>query len=250
MMLRAALVLAICYGGVQVLSPVVAGGARRAAEAEEMPGKTLLFAGFSWSVKASRDPVGPGPNVFGEDNAWVDAAGILHLKIARQGSQWTCAEVVNEKSLGYGEYTFTVDAPELPPEAVLGLFTWDEATTPYHNREIDIEVSRWGDRKNKNGQFVIQPYTERENIVRFGIPQGPAIHSFLWDARSVFCRSARVARSGAPSKTICEHTFAAGIPPAGGEHVRMNLWLAGARPPSRGKPAEVAIRAFSFRPAR
>jgi len=224
---------------------VAAEQASGGAAAMERSGKTLLFAGFSWSVKTSSGPVGPGPNVFAGENAWVDAAGMLHLKIARQRGQWTCAEVVNEKSLGYGRYTFTVDAPELPPEAVLGLFTWDEATTPYHNREIDIEVSRWRDPKNKNGQFVIQPYTEPANIVRFEIPPGPAIHTFLWKPGRVSCRSAR-----AGSKTIYQHTFTAGIPPAGGEHARINLWLAGAEAPSGGEPAEVVIRAFAFKPAR
>ena len=224
--------------------------AKRAGEAKEAADKILAFAGCPWSVKSSNGPVGPGPNWFGEDSAWVDAAGMLHLKIARQGSLWMCAEVVNEKSLGYGEYTFTVDAPELPPEAVLGLFTWDDGAAEYHHREIDIEVSRWGDLKNKNGQFVIQPYTNAENIVRFEIPRGPAIHSFRWDARRVSCLSTRVAASRGAAKAIYRHTFTAGIPPAGGEHARMNLWLSGGKPPSGGEAVEVMIRAFAFKPAR
>jgi len=37
------------------------------------------------------------------------------------------------------------------------MFTYDP-TDPYvHYRELDIEISKWGDENNLNGQFVVQP---------------------------------------------------------------------------------------------
>ena len=38
-----------------------------------------------------------------------------------------------------------------------GLFTWDYLEAGQNHREIDIEVSQWGDPASKNMQFAIQP---------------------------------------------------------------------------------------------
>ena len=45
-------------------------------------GGGISFAGHSWSVKGSTEPIGPGPNLFSTrgENVWVDAAGQLHLR--------------------------------------------------------------------------------------------------------------------------------------------------------------------------
>jgi hypothetical protein len=139
-----------------------------------------------------------------------------------------------------------VDAPELPPEAVLGLFTWDPSGKEVHYRELDVEISRWGKPENKNAQFVVQPYTRAGNIVRFDVAPGPLQHSFVWEAGRAAFRSAEVDSSGEATKTIHEHTFTSGVPDAAGAHVRVNLWLASR--PARDEAVEVVVRAFRFRP--
>ena len=41
------------------------------------------------------------------------------------------------------------DTSNLEPAAVLALFTWDWAGGDEHNREMDVEISRWGDPASK-----------------------------------------------------------------------------------------------------
>jgi hypothetical protein len=45
---------------------------------------------------------------------------------------------------------------------------------------------------------------------------------------------------------IASHSFTQDIPHAGGEQVRMNLWLDGGVPPSDLQPVEVIIDHFTF----
>lgn len=211
---------------------------------------TIQFAGYEWEIKSSRSSVGPGPNYFGEDNVMVDSQGKLHLRIVKQGERWTCAEVINKKSLGFGTYTFVVeDTSQMSPSAVLGLFTWDNFANQQNYREIDfVEISRWGDPVNKNGQFVIQPYTRPENIVRFEIPSGPTIHSTVWEPERVRCRSMRFRPDGSDKNDLIhEHEFTSGIPAPGREQVRINLWIAGGRP-TDDAATEVVISGFKFVP--
>ena len=50
------------------------------------------------------------------------------------------------RRLGYGTYRFVVrDVGHLEPGAVLTLFTWEGAAADQNHREMDIEISRWGD---------------------------------------------------------------------------------------------------------
>ena len=216
---------------------------------------TLQFSGYQWKVKVSHNRVGPGPNYFadGSKNVWVDARGRLHLRLTQEEGRWHCAKVISLRSFGYGSYRFYVDSTfdDLDPRVVLGLFTWSDLSS-YSHREIDVEISRWGERDNKNGQFVIQPYTRPMNIVRFEVPSGlnASTHSFTWRPDSVVCESLRGSSGDArhPKRVIERHTFTEGIPQAGGENARMNLWLVQGRPPLDGKETEVIISRFEFVP--
>jgi hypothetical protein len=227
----------------------------RGAQAAESFARSLQFSGYEWRVKSSTSRVGPGPNYFSDsrDNVDVDAEGRLRLRITKRDGKWSCAEVVSTRSFGYGTYRFYIDASvdNLDPQVVLGLFTWSDEPAFAH-REIDIEISRWGDANNRNGQFVIQPYSRSENIARFQIPPGLSAHahSFTWNPRSVFCESVRGSSPAAPppDALIQRHTFTAGIPKAGGENARINLWLMAGRRPADDKDVEIIIRRFEFLP--
>src|SRR5437870_9597705 len=58
-------------------------------------------------------------------------------------------------SFGFGTYRFRLDSPvdDIDPNAVVGLFTWSDRPD-FNHREIDIEISRWGEPGNPNAQFV------------------------------------------------------------------------------------------------
>jgi hypothetical protein len=217
--------------------------------------RTIAFSGQDWIVKSSGGPVGPGPNRFsgGENNVFVDQQGRLHLRITHDESRWRCAEVVSVRSFGLGTYRFTIDSgiDDLDPNVVLGLFTWNDAPE-YHHRELDVEISRWGDPTNQNAQFVVQPYTRKANIVRFSIApgRGPTTHSITWRPDRVICQSWAGAGPTRPndSNRLHQHTFTQDIPKPGGENARINLWLIDGKPPSNRKDVEIICSRFAFEP--
>ena len=57
---------------------------------------------------------------------------------------------------------------DLDAAAVLSLYTFDPLGSDQNFRELTIDVSRWGEPGNLNGQFVVQPETVPSNVFRFG----------------------------------------------------------------------------------
>jgi hypothetical protein len=183
---------------------------------------------------------------------WVDAQGRLHMRIAKVGNKWTCSEVISEQSFGYGTYRWYVDSPvnALDTNAVLGLFTWNDAPA-YNHREIDIEFSRWGSANNLNAQYVVQPYDVAGNILRWNEPANvpQSTHSFRWSPSSVdFLSAAGLTAAPTAGQIIQQwsYTSAAGIPVPGGENARINLWLYRGRAPKGS--IELIINRFEFVP--
>jgi hypothetical protein len=213
--------------------------------------RIIQFSGTDWWIKDSQDqPVGPGPVRFSGDNVFVQD-GKLHLRISRRQDEWYAAEVVSLKSFGYGTYVFTVSAgvAELDPRAVLGMFTWSD-NPEFSNRELDIEVSRWGSSDNANTQCVVQPWDRPPgSIKRFQTPNDldRVEYRFTWQPGKMTCHvSAR-------SDTVAEsfnfsHQFTAGVPVPGDEKVRINLWLFEGHPPAGDAPVEVIVDQFRFVP--
>jgi hypothetical protein len=220
----------------------------------QSPLRLISFSGYNWVVKSSSGRVGPGPNYFSNSpqNVWVDDQGRLHLKITHVKGRWYCAEIISQVSFGHGTYRFYLDSPvdNLDPNAVLGLFTWNDDPA-FDHRELDIEFSRWGAANNQNAQYVVQPYTQ--NILRFDEPSGlpQSTHSFSWKTTEVIFRSLKGANPVPPdpSYVIQEWSFTGAVPPAGGENARMNLWLFRGQRPADGQQAEVIISRFEFVPA-
>ncbi len=238
---------------IMVLGILLGCGKASAAEGLTQPEKRLIrFSGYTWWVKASEGPVGPGPNYFSDHtrHVWLDDQGRLHLRIDQdEERKWRCAEVVNTASLGHGRYHFAIDSPldGFDPNVVLGLFTWSDDPA-FSHREIDFECARWGNPTNWNAQFVVQPYTSAGHIERFLLPEGQLAtgHRFDWRKDRVVFRSIRGHdwEDTHASPIIHEWLFEKKSVPAGGENVRINLWLYAEKPPS--SPTEVIIRAFRF----
>ncbi len=213
------------------------------------PIKVLHFSGYDWTVRTAGSYRGGSHNSFGIDNAWTDENGELHLRMSKHGVDWMCAEVRLTRSLGYGTYVFTIrDVSHLEPSAVLTLSTSDGVGMENDRRELDIEISRWGLRNNDNAQYVVQPYYIPANIVRFQAPAGKLTHSFRWEPGQATFFTSQGVRDAAKSGVISQHLFTSGIPTAGGDSVRINLYAFGRGASPLKNETEVVIEKFEYLP--
>ena len=164
-----------------------------------IPSDFINFAGYTWEKKITNNGLtgykwGPGPNYFNTNNISVDALGKLHLAVSFDygiHGWWNCSELILTNQLGYGLYRFKVDSnvSNLPPNIVLGLFTWSDDPA-YAHREIDVEHSKGdvvGEGTSNSWQNVIQPYDVAGNRMRFPAPtnMNKSVHEFLWTSNSV-----------------------------------------------------------------
>ena len=227
-------------GGDVVALAVVRGQAKS-------PSLTIPFSGYDWRLRDAPSSRG-GRNLYAASNAWTDANGAMHLRIKKAGDDWVCSEVTLTRSLGYGTYRFVVrDISQLEPSEVFSLFTWDYAGGEQGNREMDVEISRWGDRSNNNAQFVIQPYSVAANVVHFTAPPGTLTHQFRWEPRRITFRTVRGSgRSG--GAVVSEHVFTSGVPAPGIESVRMNHYVFTDGPPVAKSESEVVVEHFEYLP--
>lgn len=209
--------------------------------------KTLQFSGYEWNVRTMSSDRGGTTNYYGLDNVWTDEHGALHLRITKSGGQWTCAEVNLTRSLGYGLYRFVVrETSSLEPAVVFGMFTWDDKGEGQNHREMDVEMSRWGDSHSKNAQYVVQPYYVPANVARFTVPRGSLVHTFRWKPGSVLFQTRRGAADG--SGNLAEHVFTSGVPTPGNERVHLNLYVYGGAASPPENEGEVVIEKFEYLP--
>jgi hypothetical protein len=211
--------------------------------------KVLQFSGYQWKVRTAPSDRGGSAQTYDAENAWTDESGALHLRIAKRGGRWTCGEVSVMRSFGYGTYAFVVrDTSHLEPAAVLGLFTWDDLGVDQRHRELDIEMSRWGDPASNNAQYVVQPYYVPANVARFIAPPGLLTHSLRWEPGRASFRTSPGATHGARSPVVAERTFTSGVPVPGGETVHINLYVFGHSRVPLEREVEVVVEKFEYLP--
>ncbi len=224
------------------------------------PSVTIPFSGYEWRVRDAPSSRG-GRNLYSPANVSTDAEGALHLRATKTGADWTCAEVSLTRSLGYGTYRFVVrDVFHLEPSLVFGMFTWDYAGGAQGNREMDIEITRWGDPSNQNAQYVVQPFDVAANVVRFAVPEGILTHTFRWEPGRVLFRTVRGVgggseggpegshKGGTRSAMVAEHVFTSGIPSPGIESVRMNHYVFHSGAAVQASASEVVVERFEYLP--
>jgi hypothetical protein len=231
-------------GGTVLAVASVKGGATHARAR-----KTLQFSGYEWEVRQSVSERGGTINHNDPSNAWVDAEGCLHLRITQKDGRWTSAEVMLTRSLGYGTYVVVVrDTSQLEPSAVFSMYTWDEAAVDPNHRELDIEISRWGDPANKSGQFVVQPYHVPANVARYAVPAGRLTHSFRWDPGRALFKTVRGAPESAARPAVFDHLFTSGVPSPGGESIRISTYVFVHTEHPLQNGAEVVVEKFVYLP--
>jgi len=210
------------------------------------PPKTLQFSGYQWEVRQTARDQDGSRNFPAPANAWTDGNGFLHLRVSKQGDHWSTAEIKLSRSLGFGTYRFVVqDVAHLEPAAIFALFTWDELGPP---REMDIEISRWGEPQDKNAQYVVQPYVVPANTVRFDAPAGVLTYWMDWEPGRVSFKTLRGSASNSRSAVVAEHVFTSGVPSAGSERIHMNLYQYGNKRHPLQHEFEVVVEKFEFLP--
>jgi hypothetical protein len=144
----------------------------------------------------------------------------------------------------------------LEPSFVFGMFTWDYSGGAQGNREMDIEITRWGDPSNQNAQYVVQPYDVAANVVRFAAPEGILTHTFRWEPGRVSFRTVRGMGGGLEggpesvqrSAMVAEHVFTSGVPSPGIESVRMNHYVFHGSAAVQASASEVVVERFEYLP--
>jgi hypothetical protein len=214
------------------------------------PTKPLKFSGYDWHVRTIASDRGGVNNLYDADNAWTDASGALHLRIKKRAGRWSCAEVVLNRSLGYGTYITVVrDTSQLEPAAVLGLNTFDDWGGEQHFREMDVEVSRWGNAASKNNaQYAIQPFYIPGNLAPFVAPSGTLTHVLHWESGRASFKTVRGSsdRPGAP--VAAEHVFTSQVPTPGKETFQLLFYVVDSEKSPMQKETEVVIEKFEYLP--
>ena len=222
------------------------------------PTSTLHFAGYTWEVRSGEG--GPGPNHWSAQNVWVDAKGLLHLKLSAVKGKWYAAELSTTQRLGFGTYQWQLIGriDQLDPNVVLGLFTYPTADVgPDGTNELDIEFARWGNAAWPNLNYTVwpahqghTPKTEASEAVLLG---DYSTHRFTWQAHQVFFQSLH-GHTHAKRNAFHQWTFTSRQPqreiPQHPLPVHLNLWLVAGQPPINGQDVEIVIRSFTYTPAK
>jgi hypothetical protein len=210
--------------------------------AAQPPSKIIQFSGYEWRLRDAPSGRG-GRNNYSASNISVDDKGAMHLRISQAETDWSCAEISLIRNLGYGTYEFVVHSlAHLEPAAVLSMFTFDYASGAQHNREMNIEISRWGNPTKKNGQYVVQPYYVAANVHRFNVPDAVLTFSLEWQRDRAAFRTRR------GTATIAEHVFTAGVPSPGIESMRVAFYVFRASGVKLRNPMEAVIERFTYFP--
>lgn len=214
------------------------------------PTKPLQFSGYDWDVRTIASDRGGTNNLYDPDNAWTDARGALHLRIKKKAGRWSCAEMVLNRSLGYGTYTLTVrDTSGLEPAAVFSMNTFDDWGGDQYYREMDVEISRWGDRESKNNvQYGVQPFYIPGNVFRFQEPAGTFTHTMQWQSGSAVFKTFRGTSIGSEAQVVSEHRFTSGIPTPGQERVQLLFYVIASDKNPLQNGNEVVIDKFEYLP--
>src|SRR5262249_13992599 len=128
------------------------------------------------------------------------------------------------------------------------VYTWDSLGADHNYREMNLDISRWGNPRGMIAQYVVQPESVAPNVFRFAIPPGLVTHSFRWEPSQVSFKTTQrsVARRG--ETLVAERRFRAGVRVVGAEKLHMTLLYnrGAALPPAND--VEVVVEKFAYLP--
>ena len=214
------------------------------------PTRPLKFSGYDWDVRTIAGDRGGTNNLYDPDNAWTDPSGALHLRIKKKEGRWSCAEMVLNRSLGYGTYVLTVrDTSHLEPAAVFSMNTFDDWAGEQYYREMDVEVSRWGNPESQNNaQYGVQPFYVPGNVFPFKVPSGTLTHVMHWESGHLSFKTFRGPSASARADGIAEHEFTASVPSPGQEKVQLFFYVIASEKHPVQKDSEVIVEKFEYLP--
>ena len=214
------------------------------------PTKPLKFSGYDWNVRTIAGDRGGLNLPYSPDNAWTDDGGALHLLIKKRAGRWSAAEVELSQSLGYGTYVWVVrDVSRLEPAAVLSMNTFDDWGGEQHFRELDVEMSRWGDAANKNNaQYGVQPFYIPGNLAPFTVPAGTLTHVMHWESGRASFKTVRGSSVHPGAQVVSEHVFTSQVPSPGLEKVQFLFYLVDSVNSPLKNDNEVVVEKFEYLP--
>lgn len=110
-----------------------------ASDSAVSSGDAIFWSNYNWTVKVGEER-GPGPNTWAASSVDV-TDGALTLTISKSpAGVWNCGEVYLSKSLGYGNYSWTLTSSpsSYDPNVVLGLFTCESKPVVCASHSIGI----------------------------------------------------------------------------------------------------------------
>jgi hypothetical protein len=230
-------------GGPAGSAVIAVAGTKGAASS---PSKTIDFSGYQWRLREVPSSRGGANNNYSAKNVWTDSSGALHMKIAPDGNDWTCAEISLTRSLGYGTYKVTVrDASKLDEVNVFTMFTWDYARPVENNGEMDMEFRHWSGSR-ENFEYLVSPFYAGQNAIRALMPPAALIHSLRWEPGRAAFRTVRA--SDPAGKAVAQNIFTSNIPEHGIESFRMCLYIDRYRGLPSAEGSEVVIEKFEYFP--
>jgi hypothetical protein len=242
--------------------------------------KTLTFSGFTWYIKgtSTASASAPGPNYWTDNDSdvYVDNLGKLHMKIVYRDGHWRCTQIYTASKVSYGTFNFVIDSglDGFDPNAVLGLFTWNNDTyNSDANSEIDIEMSNWTEPGSKILNYSVQPtsgpdvtsghYTERYRAYNMKLFGQTSFHTFTW-TDSLISFAGYFGNSANSSKMFSQFSFSNKniarrgnsegtytnpvlIPhPSTATTLDVNLWLVNGITPYYNKAIEIVISKIEY----
>jgi hypothetical protein len=203
-----------------------------------MSTKSFMWKNVKWIAEGRKGA--PGPNTYNTANVFLKNDG-LHLRIDKVNGVWRCATVKTAVKLGFGEYKCVVKGPlALDKNMVFGFFN-------YGSRdgidEVDIEISKWGDKTYPPLGYTVYPSVPGPNDESPAFPMDltalESTHTFTWGSDGVSFLSIT-----GNQQFSWKSPLAPGVP----LNLYFDLWLMLGRTPSNGKGTEIVIKDFSFKP--
>ncbi|MEL6544485.1 MAG: hypothetical protein AAFQ82_07650 [Myxococcota bacterium] len=194
--------------------------------------------GRSWQLRASDEPVGAGPNRWGDgsEQAWVDGSGALHLRSSNAPEDARAVEVSTPLPECHQRIRFVLDAAllRLPEEVIVGAFVYRDDKS-----EFDVEFGTWGGIYSDNAQFVVAPVdAARTRVHRFALDASSIDTELTWTEDSI-----EFEVLGADARTSWSYRGPKRPVPAA-HRFHVNVWFLHGNA-GGARPTEVVLRSFS-----